>query len=57
VHGGQARGWLDMQKRISTALPGYTGGKVGLWSQGNTVASFDDWTVDWHDAPQAAPLS
>lgn len=55
VHGGEVRGWLDMQKRINIALPGYTGGKVGLWSQGNTSASFDDWTVDWYDAPTAAP--
>lgn len=57
VHNGEVRGWLDMQKRINFALPGYTGGKVGLWSQGNTSASFDDWTVDWYDAPAAAPLS
>ena len=55
VHNGEVRGWLDMQKRISVTLPGYTGGKVGLWSQGSTVASFDDWTVDWYDAPAAAP--
>lgn len=57
VHDGQVRGWVDMQKRVSTTLPGYTGGKVGLWTQGNTTASFDDWTVDWYDAPKAAPLS
>ena len=55
VHNGEVRGWLDMQKRISIALPGYTGGKVGLWSQGNTAASFDDWTVDWYDAAPATP--
>ena len=57
VHDGQVRGWVDMQKRISTTLPNYSGGKVGLWTQGNTTASFDDWTVDWYDAPKAAPLS
>ncbi len=57
VHDGQVRGWVDMQKRISTTLPNYTGGKVGLWTQGNTTASFDDWTVDWYDAPKTAPLS
>lgn len=57
VHDGQVRGWVDMQKRISTTLPGYGGGKVGLWTQGNTTASFDDWTVDWYDAPKTAPLS
>ena len=57
VHDGQVRGWVDMQKRISTTLPGYSGGKVGLWTQGNTTASFDDWTVDWYDAPKTAPLS
>ena len=57
VHDGQVRGWVDMQKRISTTLPNYGGGKVGLWTQGNTTASFDDWTVDWYDAPRTAPLS
>ena len=57
VHDGQVRGWVDMQKRISTTLPNYTGGKVGLWTQGNTTASFDDWTVDWYDVPRTAPLS
>ena len=57
VHDGQVRGWVDMQKRISTTLPNYGGGKVGLWTQGNTTASFDDWTVDWYDAPKTAPLS
>jgi len=55
VHDGQVRGWVDMQKRISTTLPNYGGGKVGLWTQGNTTASFDDWTVDWYDAPKASP--
>jgi len=57
VKDGQVRGWLDMQKRISTSLPNYTGGKVGLWTQGNTIASFHDWIVDWYDAPKSAPLS
>ena len=57
VRDGQVRGWIDMQKRISTTLPSYTGGKVGLWTQGNTTASFDNWTVDWYDAPKTAPLS
>lgn len=57
VHDGEVRGWIDMQKRISTALPDYTGGKVGLWTQGDTTASFDDWTVDWYDAPKNAPVS
>ena len=57
VHDGQVRGWLDMQKRINTTLPAYTGGKVGLWTQGNTTASFDDWTVDWYDGTKTPPLS
>ncbi len=59
VHDGQARGWIDMQKRISIALPADTTGSVGLWTQGNTSASFDDWTVDCYDpAPGSpAPLS
>jgi hypothetical protein len=55
VRDGQVRGWVDMQKRISMAVPNYTGGKVGIWTQGNTSASFDDWTVDWYDAPLVAP--
>ena len=55
VRGGQIRGWIDMQKRISIALPSDKGGQVGLWTQGDTSASFDDWTVDWYDAPPAAP--
>lgn len=57
VKEGQVRGWLDMQKRINTSLTNYSGGKVGLWSQGNTGASFDDWTVDWYDRARAAPVS
>ncbi len=59
VHDGQVRGWIDMQKRISASLPNTATGKVGLWTQGNTAASFDDWTVDCYDAaPSAsAPLS
>lgn len=59
VHDGQARGWIDMQKRIAVPLPGDTLGSVGLWTQGNTSASFDDWTVDCYDpAPGSpAPLS
>jgi len=57
VKDGQVRGWLDMQKRVNTTLPTYTGGKVALWTQGSTAASFHDWIVDWYDAPQTAPLS
>ena len=59
VRDGQARGWIDMQKRISVTLPGDITGSVGLWTQGNTAASFDDWTVDCYDpAPGSpAPLS
>lgn len=54
VSNGQIRGWVDMNKRISTQDPSYTGGKVGLWTQGDTVAVFDDWTVDIYDASPAA---
>ena len=55
VHDGQARGWIDMQKRISLALPGDITGSVGLWTQGNTSASFDDWTVDCYDPAPGSP--
>ncbi len=55
VRGGQARGWINLQKRISVALPADTIGSVGLWTQGNTSASFDDWTVDCYDAAPGSP--
>lgn len=55
VRGGEARGWIDMQKRISVTLPAPSTGSVGLWTQGSTAASFDDWTVDCYDpAPNTA---
>jgi mono/diheme cytochrome c family protein len=57
VNNGQIRGWVDMDKRINTQDAGYTGGKVGLWTQGDTVALFDDWTVDLYDSvpPAVSP--
>lgn len=56
VNGGRIRGWMDGMKRISTVDPAYTGGKVALWSQGDTVAGFDDWTADFYGgASEAAP--
>lgn len=55
VRDGQARGWIDLQKRISVSLPSAAAGKVGLWTQGNTAASFDDWTIDCYDASLSAP--
>jgi len=55
VRDGQAHGWIDMQKRISVSLPAPAAGKVGLWTQGSTAASFDDWTIDCYDAPPTAP--
>ncbi len=48
VNGGQIRGWIDGMKRISATDPAYAGGKVALWSQGDTIAAFDDWTVDFY---------
>ena len=59
VRGGEARGWIDGQKRISVTLPNDTSGSIGLWTQGNTAVSFDDWTVDDYDAAPnvSAPLS
>lgn len=44
-----------MQKRISVALPSDTTGSIGLWTQGNTSASFDDWTVDCYDPMPGSP--
>ena len=55
VRDGQARGWIDMQKRISVALPSDTIGSIGLWTQGSTAASFDDWTVDCYDPAPGSP--
>lgn len=54
VNGGRIRGWIDGTKRVSTQDPAYAGGKVALWSQGDTVAAFDDWTADFYDAAPAA---
>ncbi len=54
VSDGQVRGFLDQTKRVSVADPNYAGGKVGLWAQGDTLAGFDDWTVDIYDAPPPA---
>lgn len=55
VNNGQIRGWIDMNKRVNISDPSYTGGKVGLWTQGDTVAVFDDWTVDIYDSAPIAP--
>ena len=54
VKSGQIRGWLDMNKRINIPDAAYAGGKVGLWAQGDTVALFDDWTVDIYDGAKPA---
>jgi mono/diheme cytochrome c family protein len=51
VSNGQVRGWLDRTKRISITDMAYQGGKIGLWAQGDTVAAFDDWTIDLYDNP------
>jgi len=51
VHGGTVRAWLDMTKRISVEDDQYQGGQVAIWSQGDTAASFDDWTTDIYDNP------
>ena len=57
VKNGQIRGWLDMNKRINIEDAAYEGGKIGLWSQGDTVAAFDDWTVDIYDGTTAVPAN
>ena len=49
VRGGHVRGWIDSYKRINTSLPNYAAGSVALWSQGDTVADFDDWSTDLYD--------
>jgi len=53
VHGTTVRAWVDRTKRISLDDASYAGGQVGLWSQGDTSASFDDWTIDVYDRPNA----
>jgi hypothetical protein len=56
---GRLRAWLDYNKLIDADQPDYTGGKAGLWTQGDTAADFDDLAVDVYDAPassQTAPL-
>ncbi len=55
VNGGRIRGWIDGMKRISTVDPSYAGGKVALWSQGDTIAAFDDWTMDFYGTESAVP--
>ncbi len=55
VRGSEARGWIDLQKRISVTLPAETAGSVGLWTQGSTAVSFDDWTVDSYDPAPIVP--
>ncbi|BDI32322.1 hypothetical protein CCAX7_43730 [Capsulimonas corticalis] len=58
VKDGEVRGWIDMNKRLSIKDDGYRGGKVALWSQGDTTASFDDWTVDIYDTqPSMKPAA
>jgi hypothetical protein len=57
VNNGQVHGWIDGNKRINTTDTGYTGGKVGLWTQGDTVASFDDWVIDVYDTPPAGAIA
>ena len=55
VNSGRIRGWIDGMKRISASDPAYAGGKVALWSQGDTIADFDDWTADFYDGSSPAP--
>lgn len=49
VNNGAIRGWIDRNKRINTNDSSYAGGKLGLWNQGDTVASFSEFTVDVYD--------
>ena len=51
ARGGFLRGWVDMQKRVSVRDDAYAGGQVGLWTGGDTIAAFDDWTTDVYAAP------
>ena len=54
VNEGKIRAWIDRNKRINTVDPGYAGGRVGLWAQGDTVAEFKDISVDEY-APLNSP--
>lgn len=54
IDNGTIRGWIDHNKRITVLDPTYTGGKVGLWSQGDTGASFNSWIIDEYDLEPAS---
>lgn len=54
VNNNQIRAWIDRSKRINTWDPSYLGGKVGLWSQGDTRATFNNWIIDQYDNEPAA---
>jgi hypothetical protein len=57
VHGTTIRAWIDMTKRISIDSGAVPDGEVALWTQGDTAASFDDWTSDVYDKPAQATAS
>jgi len=56
VNNNTIRAWIDRSKRINISDPSYVGGKVGLWSQGDTNATFSTWIIDQYDN-EPAPSS
>jgi hypothetical protein len=56
VNNGVIRAWIDHAKRINTIDKTYNGGRVGLWSQGDTSATFATWIVDQYDNEPGAPI-
>lgn len=49
VNNNSIRAWIDRSKRINIPDSSYVGGKVGLWSQGDTNATFNNWIIDQYD--------
>ena len=49
VNNNTIQAWIDRAKRINTTDPNYVGGKVALWSQGDTDALFNTWEIDQYE--------
>jgi len=46
ANGNRIAVWLDYNKQMTTADPAYALGKVGLWTQGDSIAEFHKLIVD-----------